>query len=119
MTGFVDPNRLARAVWLEATRLGAGRYVVSGGRAEHEVDLQAPAGQRCDCLDYLTRGQLCKHLLCARLREGDPAVLGALRLLVPERKGPKAAQDWERAERRGGRGRPSISRQIEISGTAR
>ena len=99
--GFVDPSRLSRSLWLEHTQRGPGRYLVSGGRADHEVDLRAPTGQRCDCPDYRTRGQLCKHVLRARLAEGDSVVLDALRLLVPERTGPRAKLDWERAERRG------------------
>ena len=38
----------------------------------------------CDCPDHLVRGAECKHLLATRLNCGDPDVVKALRMLVPE-----------------------------------
>ena len=77
----VDPGRLHRAIWLDIERMGPGRYKVEGGRDPHSVDL-AVGG--CDCADAAYRKAVCKHELAARLREGDPMVIRALRLIVPE-----------------------------------
>lgn len=76
--GGVDLDRLERAVALRAGRVGPGRYRVSGGAQDHWVDLASPAHPRCDCGDHTWREQVCKHILAALLREGDPRVVGAL-----------------------------------------
>ncbi len=83
----IDPIRLARAVHLDAEAAGDGRYRVLGGAMLHHVDLLAADGFECDCADYRIRTPLCKHMLRARLAEGDPEVLAALRGLVSQ---PKA-----------------------------
>ena len=80
----IDRARLVRAVFLNAERLGPGRYSVTGGRELHLVDLTMSERQ-CDCPDHLWRGNQCKHILAARLREGDEAMIRALRLIVPEK----------------------------------
>ena len=76
----VTLDRLARAVHLSAVKLAPGRYRVAGGASAHVVDLSADV---CDCADFALRGAVCKHLLAARLRAGDPEALQALRALVP------------------------------------
>lgn len=77
-SGGVDLDRLERAVALQAGRVGPGRYRVSGGSQHHWVDLASLGHPRCDCGDHLWRDQVCKHILAALLREGDPAVVAAL-----------------------------------------
>ena len=77
-TGGVDLDRLERAVALQAGGVGLGRYRVSGGSQDHWVDLASLGHPRCDCGDHLWREQVCKHILAALLREGDPAVVAAL-----------------------------------------
>ena len=77
----IDPGRLHRAIWLDTERMGPGRYKVEGGRDPHLVDLAAGG---CDCADAAYREAVCKHELAAQLREGDPMVIRALRLIVPE-----------------------------------
>jgi uncharacterized Zn finger protein len=91
--GGVDHRRLERGVELVAIRLGHGRYRVIGGAEEHWVDLATPNQPRCDCGDHLWRDQVCKHILAALLREGDPDVIGAVGALVREL---KAAADATR-----------------------
>ena len=78
----IDARRLARAVWLEAEKLGPGRYRVSGGSEPHDVNLGTQEGQQCNCPDYLWRGNLCKHVLLVKLLEGDADVVRALRKAV-------------------------------------
>jgi uncharacterized Zn finger protein len=80
--GGVEPGRLERGLGLEAVRVGAGRYRVQGGRETHWVDLRSPLVPRCDCGDHLWRERVCKHILAALLREGDPRVLQAVGHLV-------------------------------------
>lgn len=82
---LIDPKRLARAVHLRTELLPDGRFLVSGGRGPHVVDITgAESGFACNCLDALYRpGGLCKHTLAARLRAGDTDVLNALRAIVP------------------------------------
>ena len=69
----IELGRLRRALFLDAQRVGTGRrYIVDGGASTHCVDLDAYEGQQCDCPDYLWReNMLCKHVLLARLLEGD------------------------------------------------
>ena len=80
--GGVDLGRLERGVSLEAQRVGPGRYRVRGGSEEHWVDLRSPYHPRCDCGDHLWRDRVCKHILAALLREGDPLVIEAVGALV-------------------------------------
>ena len=81
-SGQIEPRRLARAVWLDAVRLGPGQFQVTGGSEPHEVQLSGVEGRQCDCPDYLWRHQICKHMLIALLHEGSPDVIEALRLVV-------------------------------------
>ena len=78
----IDLQRLERGLGLEGEKIGEGRWRVEGGSEPHWVDLRTPEYPRCDCGDYLWREQTCKHILAARLREGDPAVVSALGKLV-------------------------------------
>ena len=80
--GGVELGRLERGVALEARRVGPGQYVVTGGREGHWVDLRSRFNPRCDCGDHLWRDQVCKHILAALLREGDPHVVRAVGELV-------------------------------------
>jgi hypothetical protein len=50
---------------LTVTDRGAGRYVVSGGAAPHEVTLRGSAAS-CDCADHVYRKRECKHIRAAR-----------------------------------------------------
>lgn len=96
--GGVDLDRLERAVALRAGRVGPGRYRVSGGAQDHWVDLASPAHPRCDCGDHTWREQVCKHILAALLREGDPRVVGALAEVTRRLQARlRAAQDAARA----------------------
>ena len=76
--GGVDLDRLERALDLAADRVGNGRYRVRGGTQEHWVDLFSAAHPRCDCGDHLWREAVCKHILAALLREGDPRVVAGV-----------------------------------------
>ena len=76
--GGLDLDRLERALELAAERVGQGRYRVRGGTQEHWVDLWSAAHPRCDCGDHLWREALCKHILAALLREGDPRVVAGV-----------------------------------------
>ena len=76
--GGVDLDRLERALELAAERVGQGRYRVKGGAQEHWVDLFSAAHPRCDCGDHLWREAVCKHILAALLREGDPRVVAGV-----------------------------------------
>ena len=76
--GGLDLDRLERALELAAERVGHGRYRVRGGAHEHWVDLFHAAHPRCDCGDHLWREALCKHILAALLREGDPRVVAGV-----------------------------------------
>ena len=80
--GGVENGRLERCLGLDAVRIGPGRYRVDGGRETHWVDLRSPLVPRCDCGDHLWRERVCKHILAALLREGDPSVLRAVGSLV-------------------------------------
>jgi hypothetical protein len=89
--GGVDMARLERGLGLEAARVGPGRYRVVGGSEPHWVDLHTRNQPRCDCGDHLWRERICKHILAALLREGDERVLRAVRQLVNELRGARAA----------------------------
>jgi hypothetical protein len=89
--GGVDLDRLERGLSLRAERVGEGRYRVSGGTQDHWVDLFTAAHPRCDCGDHVWRDQVCKHILAALLREGDPRVVGALATVVTRAREQAAA----------------------------
>ena len=76
--GALDLDRLERALELTAERVGQGRYRVKGGAQDHWVDLFSAAHPRCDCGDHLWREAVCKHILAALLREGDPRVVAGV-----------------------------------------
>lgn len=82
----IDLGRLERALALRAFPLGRRRFEVTGGDETHFVDLAPDAASPCDCPDLAWRGGPregpCKHLLRARLAEGDPVVLLAVAALV-------------------------------------
>ena len=71
----MEMGRVERGVQLECEPVGDGRYRVTGGNTVHWVDLIARDHPRCDCGDYLWRDAICKHIIAARLREGDEQVL--------------------------------------------
>jgi hypothetical protein len=75
-------GRVERGVQLECEAAGDARYRVTGGSSVHWVDLVAPDHPRCDCGDYLWRDAVCKHIIAARLREGDERMLSEVGALV-------------------------------------
>ncbi|HEU4454874.1 MAG TPA: hypothetical protein VFR81_17560 [Longimicrobium sp.] len=82
----IDLGRLERAMALQAFPLGARRFEVTGGDEPHFVDLAPGAACPCDCPDLAWRGGPrdgpCKHVLRARLAEGDAETLLAVAALV-------------------------------------
>ena len=78
----MELGRVERGVQLACEPIGDGRYRVSGGGSVHWVDLKSSDHPRCDCGDYLWRESICKHIIAARLREGDEAALSKLGILV-------------------------------------
>ena len=78
----IEEGRLERGVQLEAEPVSDGRYKVTGGDTDHWVDLISRDHPRCDCGDYLWRDAICKHIIAARLREGDERMLFQLGELV-------------------------------------
>lgn len=82
----IELGRLERALSLRAIPLGGRQFEVTGGEETHFVDLAPGAASPCDCPDHAWRGgprkEPCKHLLRARLAEGDPEVLLAVAALV-------------------------------------
>ena len=78
----IDLDRLERSLLLVGDRVGRGQYHVTGGAHDHWVDLYTARHPRCDCGDHLWRDQVCKHILAALLREGNPEVVTALRGVV-------------------------------------
>jgi hypothetical protein len=77
----IELGRLERALSLSAQPIGRRRFLVTGGAERHYVDLAAPSAAQCDCDDRVQVGP-CKHILRARLHEGDESVLGAVATLV-------------------------------------
>ena len=77
----IDEGRLARAVHLDCERMTRETFRVSGGRADHVVQVTERQCE-CDCMDRTVRGAGCKHELCVRLHCGDAEVVRALRQLV-------------------------------------
>ena len=80
--GGIETGRLERCLGLVVQPAGRGRYLVSGGTEPHWVELYAPLVPRCDCGDHLWRERVCKHILAALLREGDPEIISAVGGLV-------------------------------------
>jgi hypothetical protein len=78
----IEMGRVERGVQLECEPVGDGRYKVIGGNTVHWVDLISRDHPRCDCGDYLWRDVICKHIIAARLREGDEEVLVQVGALV-------------------------------------
>ena len=78
----IELGRVERGVQLQCEPVGDRRYRVTGGNSTHWVDLVSPDHPRCDCGDYLWREVTCKHIIAARLREGDEAVLFKVGALV-------------------------------------
>ncbi|HEX6369892.1 MAG TPA: hypothetical protein VF006_13315 [Longimicrobium sp.] len=82
----VDLGRLERALALQAFPAGPRRFEVTGGEETHFVDLSPDAACPCDCPDLAWRGGPregpCKHVLRARLAEGDAETLLAVAALV-------------------------------------
>lgn len=70
----IEPERVRRALQLEAERIGEGRWIING----HLVD---PA-YGCECDACLHRGVRCEHELRAALDELDDELLQALGELV-------------------------------------
>ena len=79
----IDPDRLARAVWLEAKPIDVNTWRVRGGVADHMVEV-VDGRCYCDCADAQVRGPACKHALLVRLLGGDPEIVLALRQLVAQ-----------------------------------
>lgn len=78
----IDLLRLARAVHLDAERTGYGHtYFVrsSEDKRDYLVNLEK---DECSCEDR-QRGNYCKHILAAQLREGDETVIRRLRWFIP------------------------------------
>lgn len=78
----IEMGRLERGVQLECELRDDGQYIVTGGDTAHWVDLVSRDHPRCDCGDYLWRDVICKHIIAARLREGDEEVLFRVGALV-------------------------------------
>jgi hypothetical protein len=72
MPTSIDPARLDRALHLKARRTAPGCYRITGGAGPHTVKLGTGW---CDCPDHHRRqGEACKHILAARIADGDPVV---------------------------------------------
>lgn len=82
----IDLGRLERALALTAFPVGPRCFAVTGGDESHFVDLAPGAVSPCDCPDLAWRGGPregpCKHVLRARLAEGDAETLLAVAALV-------------------------------------
>ena len=79
---MIDPDRLARAIYLTAKPIDVNTWRVRGGLVDHMVEI-VDGRCYCDCPDAQVRGPDCKHSLLVRLLGGDPDVVKALRDLVP------------------------------------
>ena len=79
----VDPARLIRALSLDVTESTDGRFIVTGGSAEHTVRHDGN-GWACDCADsQFNHGRACKHRLARHLSDRlDTQVLEALRIVA-------------------------------------
>ncbi len=81
MSETIDPTRLARAIHLDCQRVKPDTWLVSGGTADHVVEV-VNGEVRCDCYDSQYHGDGCKHSLLVRLVAGDAEVVKVLRRLV-------------------------------------
>ena len=90
----MDTTRLTRAVFLEAHRVGPGRWIVTGGAEPHVVTMAEGGAFACDCRDHAVHGGVvgCKHTLRVRLARADTDVLEALREVVPMPKRARRAR---------------------------
>ena len=70
----VDPYRLRRALDLKITSMCEESVQVEGGTEPHAIkisfSIQGTRHYRCDCADA-AKGNLCKHVMRARLENGD------------------------------------------------
>lgn len=86
VTDGIELGRLERALELHAAPMERRRFEITGGAEPHYVDLDPDAGSPCDCADFAWRGGVpglaCKHLLRARLAEGDAEVIRATAVLL-------------------------------------
>lgn len=73
-----------RALHLQVTNLGAGRFMVQGGAQPHYLDLYDPEHRRCDCEDHAWRERICKHLAAVLITLGDYRMWCRLRELLAE-----------------------------------
>ena len=72
-----DPSRLRRAAQLACKKLGPRQYRVKGQDEPH-YDVALDVDPPCYCKDAEFHGRGCKHELCARLHDGDGALIQAL-----------------------------------------
>ena len=76
-----EPGRFARAVSLAVTKLGPRQYRVAGQDEPH-YDVSLDADPPCYCRDQEINGRRlggnCKHVICARLQEREPAAINEL-----------------------------------------
>ena len=89
----IELGRVERGVQLVCEAIGDRKYRVTGGDYTHWVDLVSPDHPRCDCGDHLWREVVCKHIIAARLREGDEAVLYQVGALVRSLKQKRHGKD--------------------------
>lgn len=86
VTDGIELGRLERALELHAAPMDRRRFKITGGAEPHYVDLDPEASSPCDCADFAWRGGVpgmaCKHLLRARLAEGDAQVIRAAAVLL-------------------------------------
>lgn len=68
---MIDPDRLRRAIHLDASPLPSGGWSVGAWTVDPH--------RGCDCPDRAIRGAVCKHELRARLDRIEPEILTALR----------------------------------------
>lgn len=87
-TTAIDPGRLGRALNLKARRTAPGCFEITGGAESHQVKLTLGW---CDCRDHGRNGTTCKHILAARIADGDPVVVTAAVERVRELEGARRA----------------------------
>ncbi len=85
MPGWLEPS-----TWTPALAVAAFWHVMST-HSLHGVHI-ADSRPVCDCVDYATRGVLCKHILRILLAAGDRSVIEELRKLIPNPKRYPAAR---------------------------
>ena len=62
-------TRLDRAVKLTPKKIGQGLYEVPSQRDPRKKYVVDLLSKTCDCMDFTIRGDLCKHLLAAKLAD--------------------------------------------------